>query len=360
MRDDHAESSRWERFQELWEAVERLPETERQSFVDAAGADNDALRRQLQALLSSADQAPSFFGRFAQVVDEAANEAAQETSNDNQPFDTAAPDGAATAERAGEDALRGQRVGHYRIEARLGEGGMGVVYRALDTRLQRTVALKFLPTDLNNDRLAKERFLIEARAAAALDHPNICTVHEVGEAEGRSFIAMSFYKGETLKQTLERGPVPWRLALEYATEIARGLASAHERGIIHRDVKPANVLVTADRMVKLLDFGIARLPDVTSTRPGHTPGTLAYMSPEQVTSGPVDHRSDLWSLGCCSMSCAAACGRSGVGAKRDCWLDPARPTWPTFGATAGRFSRGRSHRRSFASEGPDRALPACL
>src|SRR5262245_54171338 len=218
--------------------------------------------------------AQSFFDRFAGIVDDAADAVAHH------------------------DALIGQTIGHYRVDARLGEGGMGVVYRALDTRLNRTVALKFLPEYLNSDRRAKERFLIEARAAAALDHPNICNIHEVAETEKRTFIAMAFYDGETLDEALKRGPLSWSRALDYATQIAGGLGAAHERGIVHRDVKPGNVIVTANGVVKLLDFGIARMTDVAGvTATGVTPGTMAYMSPEQVTGRPVDARTDLWSLG---------------------------------------------------------------
>jgi tetratricopeptide (TPR) repeat protein len=160
------------------------------------------------------------------------------------------------------------------------------------------VALKFLPTHLIANHHAKERFLVEARAVAALDHPNICAIYEVSDTEGpRPFIAMGFYPGRTLAQMLSNGPLPWRTALDYAIQIARGLAAAHDRGIVHRDVKPGNVVVTADGVVKLLDFGIARVRDVAITETGLTPGTIAYMSPEQSAGRPVDARTDLWSLG---------------------------------------------------------------
>jgi len=196
------------------------------------------------------------------------------------------------------DPLLGSSVGHYRIEGRLGGGGMGVVYRARDTRLERDVALKFLPPHLGLDPKAKSRFLVEARAAAALDHPNICTVHEIGEAgDGRLFIAMACYRGEVLKERIARGPLPVQKALAITAGIARGLSAAHARGIVHRDVKPANVMLTTDGGVKLLDFGVAKLADVTLTRSGVTPGTVAYMSPEQIRREDVDARSDLWSLG---------------------------------------------------------------
>jgi serine/threonine protein kinase/tetratricopeptide (TPR) repeat protein len=236
--------------------------------------------------------AQRFFARLAGVVDAAAAAlSADELGGaDAKPSDSSAD--------AAADALLGQLVGHYRIEARLGEGGMGVVYRAFDTRLQRRVVLKFLPTHLVANHRAKERFLVEARAVAALDHPNICAIYEVSDTEGPSpFIAMGFYPGRTLAQLLSNGPLPWRTAVDYAIQIARGLAAAHDRGIVHRDVKPANIVVTTDGVVKLLDFGIARVRDVAMTEPGLTPGTIAYMSPEQAAGRPVDARTDLWSLG---------------------------------------------------------------
>jgi Tol biopolymer transport system component len=173
---------------------------------------------------------------------------------------------------------------------------MGVVYRAEDTLLGRTVALKFLPPMLTPNPRAKARFLDEARAASALDHPNICTLYEVGETtEGQLFLAMAYYEGETLKQRLERGPLPVAEALDIVLQVARGLAKAHRHGIIHRDIKPANLMLTADGIVKILDFGIARLPGQTLSGP--LLGTPGYMSPEQTCCGEVDARSDIWSLG---------------------------------------------------------------
>jgi len=192
----------------------------------------------------------------------------------------------------------GRTMGRYRIEQKLGGGGMSVVYRAHDTELDRTVALKFLPPHLVADETAAERFMIEARAAAALDHPNVCTVHEIGrDEEGRPFIAMAYYDGETLKQKLARGALPVGEASNITTQIATGLNAAHARGIVHRDVKPGNVIVTSDRVVKVLDFGLAKLADVSLTGTGITLGTAAYMSPEQTRGEELDARTDLWSLG---------------------------------------------------------------
>lgn len=192
--------------------------------------------------------------------------------------------------------LPGPEAPRYRLLGVVGTGGMGVVYRAEDTLLERTVALKFLPPALTPNPRAQMRFLDEARAASSLDHPNICTIHEVGEtAEGQLYLTMAFYEGETLKQRLERGPLPVAEALHIALQVARGLAKAHRHGIVHRDVKPANLMLTSDGIVKILDFGIARLPGQALS--GVLLGTPGYMSPEQARAGAVDARSDVWSLG---------------------------------------------------------------
>jgi serine/threonine protein kinase/Tol biopolymer transport system component len=192
----------------------------------------------------------------------------------------------------------GRAIGHYIIREHLGGGGMGVVYKAEDTRLERTVALKFLPPELTRDPMAKARFLQEARAASALDHPNICTIHEVDETDdGQLYLAMPAYDGETLKRRIERGPVPLGEAVDIAIQIGQGLAKAHRQGIVHRDIKPANLMLTSDGIVKILDFGLAKLAGAAGlTRAGFCLGTPSYMSPEQAR-GDVDHRTDLWSLG---------------------------------------------------------------
>ncbi|MEA2564307.1 MAG: eukaryotic-like serine/threonine-protein kinase [Acidobacteriota bacterium] len=192
-----------------------------------------------------------------------------------------------------------REVGPYRVGEILGGGGMGIVYRAEDTRLGRTVALKFLPPELTRDPVAKARFLQEARTASALDHPNICTVYDVGETENHQlYLAMPCYDGETLRRKVERGPLPLAEAVDYALQVSKGLAKAHRQGIIHRDVKPANLMVTGDGVVKILDFGIAKLAgEAGLTRTGSTLGTPAYMSPEQMRGTEVDGRTDLWALG---------------------------------------------------------------
>ncbi len=193
----------------------------------------------------------------------------------------------------------GQIISHYKILAKLGGGGMGVVYKAEDTRLKRTVALKFLPPDLTRDDEARDRFVHEAQAASALDHPNICTIYEIDETEdGRMFIAMACYEGETIKNKMTGNQLSVSSATDLAIQIAQGLSKAHEKGIIHRDIKPANVFVTDDGIVKILDFGLAKLIGVSRlTKTGTTMGTVAYMSPEQAQDIDTDHRADIWALG---------------------------------------------------------------
>jgi len=192
----------------------------------------------------------------------------------------------------------GKTISHYKILERLGEGGMGVVYKAEDVELKRFVALKFLPPELTRDPAAKERFVNEARAASALDHPNVCTIYEVGQTEdGQTFIAMAYYEGDNLKSRIESGPLKLDETLDIAVQIAQGLAKAHGQGIVHRDIKSANVLLTQDGVVKIVDFGLAKLTGMKLTKTGTTLGTAQYMSPEQARGQELDQRSDIWSLG---------------------------------------------------------------
>jgi non-specific serine/threonine protein kinase len=193
----------------------------------------------------------------------------------------------------------GHTISHYKILEKLGEGGMGVVYKALDTKLDRTVALKFLPPHLSINQEEKKRFIHEAKAAAALDHPNICTVHEIGETdEGQLFIVMGYYEGKILRDKIASGPLPLAEAMDIAIQIAEGLNNAHQKDIVHRDIKSANIIITDEGVAKTLDFGLAKLRGVTKlTKEGTTLGTVSYMSPEQASGEKVDHRSDIWSLG---------------------------------------------------------------
>jgi len=189
-------------------------------------------------------------------------------------------------------------AGKYRIIEEIGHGGMGIVYKAEDLQLQRCVALKFLPPHLMDSPELRERFLIEARAAAALSHPNICVIHEVGESEERPYIAMEYVEGETLRDKLKKGPLKTKEALAAAIQIAAGLADAHGKGIIHRDIKAANIMVTEKGQAKVMDFGLAKLRGGSSlTKSQTTLGTVAYMSPEQARGSDLDQRTDIWSLG---------------------------------------------------------------
>ena len=193
----------------------------------------------------------------------------------------------------------GSTLGPYAILAELGHGGMGVVYTARDPRLDRQVAIKVLPPELTRDDTAKQRFLQEAKAASALDHPNICNIHEINETpDGQLYLVMAYYEGETLKERIEQGPLALDDAIDIATQVGRGLAEAHGAGIVHRDIKPANLLIARSGTVKILDFGLAKLAGTEGvTQTGTTVGTVAYMSPEQARGEEVDHRTDIWSLG---------------------------------------------------------------
>lgn len=265
--------ARWERIEDLLIAALEVPEAERAGFLAQACAGDGALRLEVESLLA-AHAASGPADRLADTL------------------------GARLLTELIEGGgLEGETVGRYEIGERLGRGGMGIVYRAWDPKLERHVALKVLPGLVSSDEASRQRLLVEAQTAAGLEHPNICTIYEIGEAEdGRLFIAMPLYDGETLRAKLESGPLGEKEAVRLALHAARGLARAHDRGVIHRDIKPGNLMITRDDTLKILDFGIAR-PEGATDPWGGTPGTAHYMSPEQVAGASVDARADLWSLG---------------------------------------------------------------
>lgn len=264
----------WERAEELFHRLAPLDDDGRKTaLADLARTEPD-LGGELASLLSAHDAEGVFDHLTAKLAPE--------------PF----------GRQMATSALTGTKVAQYEIGPLIGQGGMGDVYRARDIRLGREVALKFLPDWLGRDPWAHDRILVEARIVSAIDHPNVCSLYELGETEdGRLFIVMPLYDGETLKHWLARKPLSPVETVEVALQVARGLEAAHERGIVHRDIKPANLLLTTDGRVKILDFGVAKLADVGLTRPGERPGTERYMAPEQAAGEAADERSDLWSLG---------------------------------------------------------------
>lgn len=267
---------RWRQVDDLFGAALDIPADRRAAFLDEACAMDEGLRAAVERLLRAHDRSERFLEVPAPVFGAALLV---------DPACAVAP------------RREGERVGGYTIIDELGHGGMGVVYRARDERLDRLVALKFLPPALHGDEGARLRLLAEARAASALDHPGIAVVHDVGETEdGQLFIAMACYEGETLASVIARGPLPAVDAVDLAIQIADALRAAHGKGVIHRDIKPANVIVTREGTAKIVDFGIARINGAT-TGPESTRGTIAYMSPEQLRGDVVDARTDLWSLG---------------------------------------------------------------
>jgi serine/threonine protein kinase len=277
---------RWRQIEKLYHSALTHEPSRRAAFLRDACKGDEALRKEVESLLTQQGQAESF-------IEAPALEVASKglIVDSNQPT-------VVTPSRLSHSMV-GQTVSHYRILEKLGEGGMGVVYKAQDLRLERLVALKFLPHHICPDEEEKTRFIREAKAASALDHPNIGTIHEIAEMDdGQMFIVMAHYEGETLKQKIERGPLPLKEVVDLGAQIALGLAKAHGREIVHRDIKPGNILVTPDGLVKIIDFGLAKLGGLTKITQTHTTmGTMAYISPEQARGEEVDARSDVWSLG---------------------------------------------------------------
>jgi hypothetical protein len=285
------DSERWKQVDGLLQAVlEHTPEERDEFLRNACGADED-LEHEVRSLLTAEQQAGSFLENPA--IENAARALAQQQKNDN--------------ERHPDDSPIGQTISHYRVIGKLGAGGMGVVYEAEDIRLNRRVALKFLPENLAHDSKALQRFKREAYAASSLNHASICTIYEVEEHDGQPVIVMELLEGESLKERIRNGPLSSDELLDLGIQTSDALAAAHAKGIIHRDIKPANIFVASSERVKILDFGLAKAvpghrpeiePDEESlTVEGVIPGTTAYMSPEQIRGEEIDARSDLFSLG---------------------------------------------------------------
>ncbi len=284
-------NERCQQIEQIYHTALELDESAWADFLTKACGGDEGLRHEVESLLTQNAEAGSFLESPAIKV------AAKALASDE-------------SQRLHEEELRltGLKVSHYRVLEKLGRGGMGVVYKAEDTLLGRHIALKFLPEEFSRDLRVLERFRREARAAAALDHPNICAVHDIGDHEGRPFIAMELIEGKTLAEKLKSGPLAIEQAIEISHQIAEALGEAHEHNIIHRDLKPLNVMVTAKGRVKVLDFGLAKLvrpvktdaPTEESqleTKAGVLMGTIPYMAPEQLSGGSVDARADLYALG---------------------------------------------------------------
>ena len=276
---------RWEQIEEICQAALELEESQRATYLEQVCGGDEGLRQEVEALLR-------YERRGDRFIEQPALEVAAKMMVHDQP-----------------ESLLGQQIGSYKILSLLGTGGMGQVYQALDSRLGRKVALKLLPSEFNRDPERVRRMEREARTASALNHPNIVTIYEMGESGGMVYIVMELVDGKTLREVLAAGSVPIKRILHLATQVADGLAKAHEAGIVHRDLKPENLMITKDGLVKILDFGLAKMaPQIgtgegtetlsaTGTEPGVILGTVGYMSPEQASGQVVEFRSDQFSLG---------------------------------------------------------------
>ena len=261
--------NRWDKVQQIFDSAMQLAPTERGAYIKGACRGDDELYEEVNTLIGLTGQPAAGKG-------------------DAQAF---------KPEESG--SLVGQTIGPYKVLGKIGVGGMGVVYKARDMRLDRELAIKCLPSHMAGDELARERFITEARAASRLEHPNICSIFDIGETpSGELYMAMPYYDGQTLGQRIRRSPMPADEASHVIQQVADGLSSAHQHNIIHRDIKPANIMLTTSAGVKILDFGVAKMSGVELTGTGISVGTAAYMAPEQLMGNKnVDHRVDIWAVG---------------------------------------------------------------
>ena len=279
-------AERWQQIERVYLAALACDGAGRSALLDELCANDPELRREVETLLAQEPRVERFLESRRGLADSASERGGADPGDDADlvppPVDAA-----------------GLFAGRYRIVRTLGRGGMGVVYQADDVRLKRFVALKFLAATVSAHTQARSRFLREAQAAAAIDDPHVCTVYEAGEDQGRAYIAMAFIDGPTLRDRIARGPLAIDEAVAIARDVAAGLAAAHTRGVVHRDVKPGNVMLAGPRLAKITDFGLARMESASqSTKTAGVAGTPAYMSPEQAQGLPTDQRTDIWSFGC--------------------------------------------------------------
>lgn len=265
------DAARWQTIQNLVDELFDLPPAEQAALIRERCSDDPELEQEVRSLLCADEQANQVFEQLHEPEDEEMTLTVMQAA---------------------------KVFKEYNVQEKLGVGGMGVVYKALDHRLDRLIAIKFLSPKLILDEATRQRFVTEAKAASRMDHPNICVIYDIGEnADRQLYFTMPYYRGQTLTQLIEQDECPWVERLDYALQTCAGLKAAHQHDILHRDIKPSNIMITEQGVVKILDFGIAKMMDADATVTGVHAGSTAYMSPEQTQGAELDHRTDIWSLG---------------------------------------------------------------